>query len=305
MTRFYSTKEIAAHLKVNEKMVYTLINEKGMPATKITGKWMFPVHLVDRWVDNNTINYPSETSAAEESGLLILAGSNDILLERLTSMFMRQYPEYTAAFSNLGSLGGLKALKRGVCHLCASHLLQDDQDAEFNFAYAERELERAPAIVNFCRREQGLIVQKGNPLRLNTVEDLAKPGVRIANRAEGTGTRVLLDRLMAESGVLPEQIEGYDRIIGKHMDVGIEVLAGRIQAGPGIRAVASLLGLDFVPFGWERFDLITGKERFFDKGVQLFLGMLNTEEFKEAAETLEGYDVSRSGQMVFPKEGGE
>ena len=157
-----------------------------------------------------------------------------------------------------------------------------------------------PAVVNFCRREQGLLVAEGNPKEIGKVEDLGKPHVKIVNRPLGTGTRLLLDRELAKAGIPPQRIQGYDREFQRHQDVGLEVLSGRADAGPAIRTVAGLVGLDFIPLRWERFDLLVRKERFFDKGVQLFVGLLHEKEFNDLAEGLEGYDLSLSGKMVYP-----
>ena len=296
-----STKEVAQFLGVNEKMVYTLVAEKGLPATKITGKWLFPKHLVEQWVEANTINYPEPPRRLPPyEGLLIVAGSNDPLLDKTLSLFNRQYPDHIAVLGNLGSLGGLRALRRNLCHMATSHLIQEDE-SDYNFEYADRELERQPAVVNFCRREQGLIVARGNPRGIQAVADLAQPGLTLVNRPNTTGTRLLLDRELAKAGIAGESIEGYHHTVVRHLDVGLEVLAGRADVGPGIRAVAGMLGLDFVPLRWERYDLLITKDRFFDPGVQLFLGLLPEEAFRELAKLLEGYDVSSSGKMVYPK----
>ena len=87
----------------------------------------------------------------------------------------------------------------------------------------------------------------------------------------------------------------------RHLDVGLEILAGRADAGLGIHAVAGLLDLDFVPLRWERYDLMIFKERFFDANVQNFLGLLHDEQFVELANSMQGYDVRLSGRMLFPK----
>ncbi len=301
MANLMSTKEVAQFLNVNEKMVYTLVSEKGLPATKITGKWLFPQHLVEQWVETSTINFPKrEQAPAAREGLLVIAGSNDLLLDRAISLFNTLYAEHLAVFGNLGSMGGVQALRRGFCHLAASHLLQEDEN-EYNFEYASRELEDAPAVVNFCRREQGIIVRKGNPKKIKEVADLGRPGIRIVNRALGTGTRLLLDRELSKAGIKGEKIEGYTNAVQRHLDVGLEVLSGRADAGPGIRPVADLLDLGFIPLRWERFDLMAARERFFDQGVQRFLGLLHEPEFHRIFKNgLEGYDLSLSGKMVFP-----
>jgi excisionase family DNA binding protein len=301
MAKLMSTKEVAQFLNVNEKMVYTLVSEKGLPATKITGKWLFPLHLVEQWVETSTINFPKrEAAPPTREGLLVIAGSNDLLLDRAIALFNTLHPEHLAVFGNLGSMGGLRALRRGVCHLAASHLLQEDEN-EYNFEYASRELEDSPATVNFCRREQGIIVRKGNPKKIKQIADLGRPGLRIVNRALGTGTRLLLDRELLKAGVKGEKIEGYAHEVQRHIDVGLEVLSGRADAGPGIRPVAELLNLGFIPLRWERFDLMAARERFFDEGVQRFLGLLHEPRFHRIVkEGLEGYDLSLSGKMVFP-----
>jgi len=297
-----STRDVAQFLNINEKMVYTLIAEKGLPATKVTGKWLFPRHLVEQWVENETINFPKTIDPLPAyHGLLIISGSNDILLDRTISLFNRLYPGNVGVFGNLGSMGGIRALRRNLCHMASSHLLQENEQ-EYNFGFAEEELGQLPAVVNFCRREQGIIIAKGNPKGIQGVADLEKPGLKIVNRSLGTGTRLLLDGELNKAGIKGEQIEGYDREVQRHLDVGIEVLAGRADAGPGIKAVAGLLDLDFVSLRWERFDFLILKDRFFEKGVQLFVGMLNEPLFRELARDLSDYDLSSCSRMIFPQE---
>ena len=298
-----NTREVAEFLNINEKMVYNLISEKGLPATKVTGKWLFPRHLVTQWLENETVNYPRESAPLPPyHGLLIICGSNDLLLDKTISLFNRQFPEHAAVFGNMGSLGGIRALRRNLCHIASSHLLQEDEK-DYNFGYAGEELGQLPAVVNFCQREQGLFVAKGNPKKILGVEDLGKKDVRIVNRPVGTGTRVLLDGELKKMGLQGKDIEGYNAEFQRHLDVGLEVLSGRADAGPGIRAVAGLLGIDFLPIRWERFDLIIPKDRFFDKGIQLFMGLLHQPAFKELVSNLQGYTLGNTGEMVFPQDG--
>lgn len=297
----FTTREVAQFLKLNEKLVYSLIAEKGLPATKVTGKWLFPRHLVEQWVENQTLNYPKMPSPLPPyHGLVIISGSNDILLERTLSLFNRLYPEHAAVFGNLGSQGGIRALRRNLCHLASSHLVQQEGE-EYNFNFAMNELGHLPAAVNFCKREQGLLLAKGNPKKIQSLSDLCRPGIRIVNRGLGTGTRLLFDRKLQEQNIKGE-IEGYREEMNTHLDVGLQILTNRADAGPGIRAVAGILDLDFISWGWERFDLLALRDRFFDKGVQLFLGLLHEQPFRDLVKDLRGYDVSLSGKMVFPLE---
>lgn len=302
MKQLLSTKEVAQFLDINEKMVYSLVAEKGLPATKITGKWLFPRYLVEQWIETNTINYPKpSTSLPPYQGLLIITGSNDLLLDKTISLFNTLYPDHVAVFGNLGSMGGLRALRQNLCHIASSHLLQENEN-EYNFDFATKELEKMPAVVNFCKREQGILLQKGNPKKINSIADIARPGIRIVNRPLSTGTRLLFDRELNNAGINGEKIEGYHNELSRHMDVGLEILAGRADAGPCIKPVASLLGLEFIPVRWERYDLLITKERFFDKGVQLFIGLLQEQSFYDLTKMFDGYDINLSGKVIFPQE---
>jgi excisionase family DNA binding protein len=301
MENLMSTKEVATFLNVNEKMVYTLVAEKNLPATKITGKWLFPKHLVEQWIEANTTNFPEAIQKLPPyHGLLIIAGSNDLLLDKAISLFNTVHSEEIVVFGNLGSIGGLSALRKNLCHIASSHLLQENGN-DYNFSFASRELDAMPAVVNFCSREQGIILQKGNPKTIHSVKDLAKPGITIVNRSLASGTRLLLDNELRAAGINGEKVSGYQHVVNRHMDVGLEILANKADAGPGIRPVASLLGLDFIPLRWERFDLLVSKDNFFEPGVQKFQGLLHEPDFRKLAKALDGYDISDSGKMVFPQ----
>lgn len=298
-SKYLTTREVAKLLNINEKMVYSLVNDKGLPATKVTGKWLFPRHLVEEWLETHVLNYQrTGIERSSNDGILLVAGSDDLLLQKILSLYYTRGMG-TVFFANLGSMGGLKSLRMGLCHIGTCHLLQDD-NAEYNFDFAEEELERAPVFVNFSKREQGILLQKGNPKGIRCIADLAKKGVCIVNRHLGTGTRLLLDYEIARSEISSDAIDGYHREVGRHLEAGLEVLAGRADAAPAIRAVAGLLNLDFMPLRWERYDLLIARERFFEKGIQDFIGLLHDKSFKDLAASFEGYDVSLCGKMLFP-----
>ncbi len=302
MKNMLSTKEVARFLNINEKMIYSLVAEKGLPATKITGKWLFPQHLVEHWIENNTMNFPEMNKAVPSlNGPIIITGSNDPLLERTITLFNSRFPDHLAVFGNIGSMGGLRALRRNICHMAASHLLEENE-TEYNFDFARQALDKMPVVVNFCRREQGVLINKSNPFQISAVRDLEKSGVRIVNRSLQTGTRILFDRELKKVGIAGDKIHGYDREVDGHLDVGLEIVAGRADAGPAIRPVAAILDLGFIPLRWERYDLLITKERFFDPGVQSFLSLLHDPAFRKMADDYQGYDLSLSGRMIFPED---
>ncbi|MCD4677788.1 MAG: helix-turn-helix transcriptional regulator [Desulfobacula sp.] len=298
MDEMLSTKEVAKFLNVNEKMIYSLIAEKGLPAAKVTGKWLFPIHLVRQWIEAGTENFPQLAKLPPYHGLVLIAGSNDLLLDKIISTFNLKHEEHMAMFGIAGSMGGLKALKQNLCHIAASHLIADNE--EYNFPFLKDEMNQMPAVVNFSLREQGIIVQKGNPKNIHSVKDLGNQGIKIINRQLGTGTRQLFDKELKKSGLKGETIKGYENSLSRHMDIGLQILTNKADAGPGIRPVATVLGLDFIPVCWEKFDLLITKEKFFDQGIQLFLSLLKGKVIHAAAEELGGYDLSMTGKMIYP-----
>ncbi|GAB6038018.1 helix-turn-helix transcriptional regulator [Fundidesulfovibrio butyratiphilus] len=299
MTHLMTTREVAEFLHVNEKKVYSLISDNRLPATRVAGKWVFPRHLIEQWVENNTINFPAHArSITTNPRLVVLAGSNDLLLDKAIALYNRSFPGRLAVFANIGSQGGILALRKDLCHICASHLIQDDE-VEYNFQFAAELFDEMPVVVNLCRRHQGLLFRKDNPLDIHSVAHLGRPGVRLVNRALGTGTRVLLDRELEKANLRGDKICGYDNEVSRHMDVGLEILAGRADVGPAIEPVAVALNLGFLPLRWERYDLLVCKNVFFEKSIQSFIGLIRSEEFLGNARGLAGYDTTSTGSVVF------
>jgi excisionase family DNA binding protein len=297
--KYLNTKEVAQLLQVNEKGVYTLVSDKGLPATKVTGKWLFPRHFVEEWLDLSIVNLPAAANPALDSGRLFIAGSDDLLFQRAVSLYNSKDQNSVIFFANIGSMGGLRALRQRSCHIGVCHLLQDDKE-EYNFRFAEQEMTQAPVFVNFSKREQGILIGPGNPKNIRSVADLAGNGVKIVNRPLNTGTRLLLDYEISRTDISADDIDGYEVEVGRHLEAGLAVLGGKADAAPAIRPVAELLGLDFIPLRWERFDLLINRDRFFDPPVQRFINLLHDPSFKQIAKEFVGYDLSVSGKMIYP-----
>lgn len=296
---YLNTKEVAQLLQINEKGVYALVSDKGLPATKVTGKWLFPKHFVEEWLDLSIVNLPAAANPSLDSGRLFIAGSDDLLFQRAVGLYNSQHRDSVIFYANIGSMGGLRALRQRSCHIGVCHLLQDDNE-EYNFRFAEQEMGQAPVFINFSRREQGLIIANANPKGIQSIADLAADGVRIVNRPLSTGTRLLFDFEISRTDISPEDIDGYDVEVGRHLEAGLAVLSGQADAAPAIRPVAELLGLDFIPLRWERFDLLINRDRFFEPPVQRFINLLHDPAFKELAKEYVGYDLSVCGKMIYP-----
>jgi putative molybdopterin biosynthesis protein len=231
---------------------------------------------------------------------IVAIGSHDLVLDLAASALRADDPLITLASSNVGSLGGLVALRDGLCHIAGSHLL-DLASGEYTLPYVDRVFgSSAPdvAVVRLVHREQGLMVAPGNPLRLGGIEDLTRPGLRYVNRQRGAGTRVLLDHRLAEQGIPPDAISGYAREEPTHLAVAAAIAAGRGDAGLGITAAARAFGLDLVPVTWEPYDLVVTPGALGSPLLKPLWALLHSDQFQAAVTGLGGYSAKEMGRRL-------
>ncbi len=227
---------------------------------------------------------------------VVVVGSHDPMLDLLGQFLAVRFPGNRLASANVGSLGGLVAQKRGEAHLSGTHLL-DPETGDYNLPYIRRTLGDLPVrVITFAQREQGLIIASGNPAHVQSLDDLTR--VRYVNRQRGAGTRVLLDYELSQRGLDPAQVDGYDREEYTHLAVAAAVASGSADCGMGIRSAAIALGLDFIPVGFERYDLVIPESVVDLPMIQHVLALLHDAEFRAAVATQPGYDVSLMGQRV-------
>jgi len=294
---FLDTQGIAEYLGVNEKQVYTLIHDRGLPATKVTGKWLFPVHLVNRWVESSVINMPEQLPFLQETKqLFLIAGSDDPLFLKTLALFRQRNPETLTLQSRTGSTDGLVALGKGLVHMACAHLV--DAEGEYSSKQIRELAGDEVAVVTFAARNQGVILAHGNPHGIRSLDDDTLEQLKWAIREVGTGTRALMERELDLAGKEMETISHSAIPCDSHLDVALAVLSGQADTGIAIEAVAGMVSLPFVPLRSERFDLVIRKEVFFLEQTQRFIGLLQTPEFAELAETLGGYDTGDSGRIV-------
>jgi putative molybdopterin biosynthesis protein len=229
---------------------------------------------------------------------IVVTGSHDLVLDLAASALRERDPRLTLASSNVGSLGGLMALRDGLCHLAGSHLL-DPATGEYTLPYVERLLpDHDTAVIRLAHRDQGLVVAPGNPLGLAGIEDLVRPGLRYVNRQRGAGTRVLLDHELAQRGIESAEVHGYEREEHTHLAVAAAVAAGRADCGLGVLAAARAFELDFVPIAREPYDLVLSRSTVEEPLVEPLWELLAAPDFKEAVEGLGGYDTAEMGVRI-------
>jgi putative molybdopterin biosynthesis protein len=224
---------------------------------------------------------------------VLMMGSHDPMIDLLGQFLSERLPGSRLVSSHVGSMGGLVALRRGETHLAGIHLLDPDSGT-FNWPYVRKYLPDTPVqLVTFAHREQGLIVARGNPLAIRSIDDL--PRLRYVNRQRGAGTRVLLDYELQKRGITPESIAGYDHEEYTHLGVAAAVASGIADCGLGVRSGAVALELDFVPVSWERYDIVVPDNHRTHPAVAALLEVLNTEAFRQALHAQPGYDTRETG----------
>jgi putative molybdopterin biosynthesis protein len=230
---------------------------------------------------------------------IVAIGSHDMILDVAASALRAEDPLISLASSNVGSLGGLVAVRDGLCHFAGSHLLEPATGA-YTLPYVDQLLAGGPgiAVVRLVEREQGLLVAPGNPLQLASIDDLTEPGLRYVNRQRGAGTRALLDFELDRRGIEAEQISGYSREEHTHLAVAAAIAANRADTGLGIRAAAQVFGLDFVPVAWEPYDLVLRTGVLESDLLAPFWALLARPDFQAEVEKLGGYSCREMGLRI-------
>jgi excisionase family DNA binding protein len=298
-----STKEVAKYLSIHEKQVYALIKSKKIPSTRVTGKWVFPKKLVDDWIDSSAKSgfEQARQKTRKIEGALLASGSNDPILDMLHTYMKKSYPEFYIFSANTGSTDGLKALNKGYTDIAWSHLF-DPKSGEYNIPFLSNYLPNVkPIVVNLFQRDLGFLVAPKNPFHISGFEDLTQKRVRLINRQKGSGTRVLLDHHLKRLKIPTSRIQGYEREVYTHFEVGLSILSKEADAGIATIAVSKLLGLPFIPITQESFDMILDQSTFFEKGIQAFIEILNSQEFRNRIERLGSYDFKSSGKILYSK----
>lgn len=291
MQQLMTTREVAEYLRLKERKIYELVRNGAIPCTRVTGKWLFPRALIDRWLLEHG---EGAARAMRPEPAAVVAGSHDPLLE-----WAVQASGCGLALLFGGSLDGLSRFARDEAVAAGLHV-PDPEDGEDNVAAVrDSQLGREPVLIEWARRRQGLMVAPGNPLAIHGLEDLVSTGARLIERQPGAGSRLRLDRLLEQAGIERTALTVLDEPAVNENDVAREVHAGHADTGMGIEAAAREAGLDFLPLADERFDLVVGRRDYFEGPFQKLLALARTERFAERAATLGGYDLGATGTVRY------
>ncbi len=287
---YLTTREVADLIRLKERKVYDLVATGAIPCVRVTGKLLFPRVLVEAWLARHA-EYGGGVEALQPRPN-ICAGSHDPLLD----WALREAgTELAVSFG--GSLSGLERMAKGQAQMAGLHLPEEGAGA-FNVEHVKRALPGQPVVlIEWARRQQGLIVAPGNPLKLKGAADLE--GRRVIGRQREAGAFVLLAKLLGEAGLEPGDLKLAEAPALTEADVATVVAEGRADAGLGIATVAHQARLGFVPLVEERYDLAVWRAAYFEAPMQKLLSFARTARFAERAKALTGYDVAGLGAVRY------
>ncbi|MBM3123726.1 MAG: ArsR family transcriptional regulator [Chloroflexi bacterium] len=223
---------------------------------------------------------------------IIFSGSHDLALEGIAELLQNHV---TLLSLPVGSLDGLVNLRKGLCQISGSHLL--DESGEYNTPYVRHLFpDREVEIITLAHRTQGLLLAAGNPRGIKKMADLLKPNTRFVNRNPGSGTRLWLDGELKRLQIPIEKINGYEKVVSTHSEAAMLVANDQADMALGLQAAAHQHGLDFIPLFEERYDLVLPREN--EPALAPVLDYLQTADFRRATASLTGYVTTHSGEQI-------
>lgn len=285
-----TTEEAAAYVRLKERKLYELVAQGAVPCTKVSGKWLFPRAGLDRWLEAG-LSRPEGLEPAPPPP--IVGGSQDSLLE----LAIRESGSGLALLAE-GSQAGLDRLLRNEVAIAALHLhaTPDDDAANLVAIRAEAALHDA-VVINFARREQGLLLAPGNPMGIDGLASAIGRGARFAQRQRGAGAQLLLQSLLERAGVASGKMVAADGVCATGQDLALAIRNGRADCGIAARAIATAFGLEFLPLVWEHVDLVMRRRSYFEPQTQKLLGWMHGPDMAARAKEFGGYDLSMSGAV--------
>lgn len=229
---------------------------------------------------------------------IVVTGSHDLSIDLLHSQLRETDPKRFLVSSHVGSMGGILAIQKGEAHVAGIHLF-DESTGTYNIPFIEKHVQaKAVVLVQLVYRQQGWIVKKGNPLQIQTIDDIAREGITYINRQRGAGTRLLFDYLLKQEKRNRDKIYGYTREAVSHLSVAAAVAGGTADVGLGIYSAAVAMGLDFIPVAEERYDLLMSKSFYESVEGEELLHLIQSPAFRQEVEALGGYSCRDSGRIM-------
>lgn len=292
MAEYFTTRELAALLRIKERKVYDLVSEQTVPVRRVTGKLLFPRKEIEAWIAAGGASPAGRTGRQAAPHPLIMTGGHDPLLE----WALRESRSGIAALLD-GALDGLDHMKMHGCLAAGLHIPAGGC-AEWNVdAVVEAFGEEPVVLIEWVKRKRGLMRRPSSATPIRKLSDIGD--LRFQARQPEAGSELILSALLAEEGLQRGDLNILDGIERTETDLAMAVAAGRADVGLGIEAVARQLQLEFTPLVVERFDLLVWRKDYFDPPFQKFIRFCESRAFRDRAEALGGYDCSEMGAVRF------
>ncbi len=220
------------------------------------------------------------------------------LTQDILKKVFRERTGRSLSITNAGSVVSLRALAQGECDVAGFHLVDGEPRHEFIEQYRRVLAGRFFTLIRATVRQQGLVVAAGNPKHILGIRDFVRADVRIVNRQEQSGTRMLLDALLASHAIQPSRIAGYDTVEFTHSAISALVAGGSADVGIGIAASAARFGLDFISLATETYYYAVRDEALALPHVQAFIAAVACQSFRRAVRELQGFDPAASGRLL-------
>jgi len=220
---------------------------------------------------------------------ILFVGSHDLSIDILKEILWREW-RIPLNIVNVGSLGGMNAIKKGSAHFSGIHLL-NERDGTYNISFAKEIGLKNFVLLPFLKREQGFLVRGELERKIISFKDIKELGLTFVTRQRGSGTRILTDYLLNTEGITPSEIKGYGNDVLNHLEVGYYVKMGIADVGVAIKPIAKLLNLSFIPVAEEEYDLLFPKDFLEDGRFKLLSDAIRSEEFSQKIEELGGYTL--------------
>lgn len=278
---FLTTREVADLLRVKERKVYDMAAEGVIPHRRVTGKLLFPRAEIDLWLSNGTSRAPLNVPS-------VIAGSHDPLLD----WAIRESGAGLATFFD-GSLDGLERMRKGQASAAGLHVFEPKSET-WNIGHVREAMtDRSVVLVEWARRQQGLILSEHVADNVFSVGDLA--GLTVAQRQSSAGAGLLFGHLLEEAGLSNADVHLLPDLAHTETEAAAAVASGKADAAPGLEAVARQFGLAFEPTRWERFDLVVDRRSWFEPPLQALMSFARSDDFAAKSIDLGGYDLSGHG----------
>lgn len=291
---FYTVKETSDFLRINEKKLYLLASTGQLPATKVTGKWLFPVNELRRFLTRDALSQcRGNLTPLLDQGFMLFAGSDDPILNRIFHGFHADYSQLEIYYSCVGSFRGLELLGRHQCHAALAHIYHQQTD-EFNFFHADQYLDPdSYVVINLFRRDIGFVSRQP----VISCRDMREKGLTLVNRQLQSGIRNFTDQLLRTEDLDDSDIKIYEQEMLTHFDVARTVSRRPDRVGVASQLTAMQFDLNFHKLLEERFDLVTDKDTCLHPNLIRFVNFLKNSVQVRFAST-QGYHFELTGQTM-------